>query len=48
MQFRLKIYQPDQPIVLSHVLPILEHLGLRVVDEVPHAVRVARQTRSAR
>ena len=40
MQFRFKIYQPDQPIVLSHVLPILEHLGLRVVDEVPHAVRV--------
>jgi glutamate dehydrogenase len=40
MQFRLKVYQPDQPIVLSHVLPILEHLGLRVVDEVPHAVRV--------
>jgi glutamate dehydrogenase len=40
MQFRLKVYQRDQPIVLSHALPILEHLGLRVVDEVPHAVRV--------
>ncbi|MGE5650019.1 MAG: NAD-glutamate dehydrogenase domain-containing protein, partial [Bacillota bacterium] len=40
MQFRLKAYQRDQPIVLSHALPILEHLGLRVVDEVPHAVRV--------
>ena len=43
MHFRLKVYQPDQPIVLSHVLPILEHLGLRVVDEVPHSVRVGRQ-----
>jgi glutamate dehydrogenase len=40
MHFRLKAYQRDQPIVLSHALPILEHLGLRVVDEVPHAVRV--------
>ena len=40
MQFRFKIYQPDEPLVLSHVLPVLEHLGLRVVDEVPHAVRV--------
>ena len=40
MQFRFKIYQPDQPVILSHVLPILEHLGLRVADEVPHAVRV--------
>ncbi len=40
MQFRFKVYQPDQRLVLSHVLPVLEHMGLRVVDEVPHAVRV--------
>jgi len=40
MQFRCKVYQPDQAIVLSHVLPVLEHLGLRVVDEVPHVVPV--------
>jgi glutamate dehydrogenase len=40
MQFRVKVYQKGQPIVLSHALPLLEHLGLRVVDEVPHAVRV--------
>jgi len=40
MQFRCKIYQADQPIILSHALPLLEHLGLRVVDEVPHGVRV--------
>jgi glutamate dehydrogenase len=39
-QFRCKIYQTDQPIILSQVLPILEHLGLRVIEEVPHAVRV--------
>jgi glutamate dehydrogenase len=39
MQFRFKIYQPDKPLVLSHVLPVLEHMGLRVVDEIPHSVR---------
>ena len=39
-QFRCKIYQPDQAIVLSDVLPVLEHLGLRVVDEVPHVIRI--------
>lgn len=40
MQFRFKIYQPDQPLILSHVLPVLEHMGLRVVEEIPHTVRV--------
>ena len=40
MQFRFKIYQPGERLVLSQVLPVLEHLGLRVVDEVPHPVRV--------
>lgn len=40
MQFRFKIFQPGQPLVLSHVLPLLEHMGLRVVDEIPHAVKV--------
>lgn len=40
MQFRFKIYQPGERLVLSQVLPVLEHLGLRVVDEVPHAIRV--------
>ncbi len=39
-QFRFKLFHPDRPIVLSQVLPMLEHLGLRVVDEIPHRVRI--------
>jgi len=39
-QIRLKVFHPDEPVHLSHVLPMLEHLGLRVIDEVPHALRV--------
>ncbi|MGZ8622420.1 MAG: NAD-glutamate dehydrogenase domain-containing protein, partial [Solirubrobacterales bacterium] len=38
---RFKVFVPGDPIVLSQVLPMLEHLGLRVIDEVPHAVRLA-------
>ncbi|TVR98044.1 MAG: NAD-glutamate dehydrogenase, partial [Rhodospirillales bacterium] len=41
-QMRLKIYHPEAAIVLSLVMPMLENLGLRVIDEVPHAVRVGR------
>ncbi len=37
---RFKIYHPGAPMVLSDVLPMLEHLGLKVLDEVPHAVTV--------
>jgi glutamate dehydrogenase len=42
-QFRFKIFHPDRPVVLSDVLPMLEHLGLRVNDEEPHAVRVSKE-----
>ena len=35
---RLKIYHPDRPVPLSDVLPMLEDMGLRVIDEVPHAI----------
>ncbi len=37
---RLKLFHPDVPIPLSHVLPLLEAFGLRVLDEVPHIVRM--------
>jgi len=40
-QLRFKVFHRDRPIVLSHVLPMLENLGLCVVDEIPHRVRVA-------
>ena len=38
-QFRFKIFQPDTPLPLSDVLPMLEHMGVRVLDELPHRVR---------
>ncbi len=34
-----KVYNVDQAIPLSDVLPMLEDLGLRVLDEVPYHVR---------
>ncbi|MFO1153738.1 MAG: NAD-glutamate dehydrogenase [Rhodospirillales bacterium] len=37
---RLKLFHPDAPIPLSHVLPLLEAFGLRVMTEVPHAIEV--------
>ena len=36
-----KVYNPDTAIPLSDVLPMLEHMGLRVLDEVPHVVSPA-------
>jgi len=41
-QLRFKLFHPDEPIVLSQVLPMLEDLGLRVIDEVPHNIQVQR------
>jgi glutamate dehydrogenase len=38
---RFKIYGAGAPLALSDVLPVLEHLGLRVVTEVPYAVTPA-------
>jgi len=36
---RFKIYQPDDPLALSDVLPIFEDLGFKVIDEMgPHMV----------
>lgn len=34
-----KLYQADQPLALSDVLPILENLGLRVLGEFPYRLR---------
>ncbi|MBK8909368.1 MAG: NAD-glutamate dehydrogenase [Rhodospirillales bacterium] len=39
-RMRFKVYRPKQPIILSEVLPMLEHLGLRVIDEIPYAVPI--------
>ena len=36
---RFKIYHPYTPVALSDVLPMLEHLGLRVMEEIPFRVQ---------
>jgi len=36
---RLRLYHWDEPIVLSDVLPVLENMGLRMLDESPFAIR---------
>ena len=38
-RFRFKIYRRRQPVPLSDILPMLEHLGLKVMDEFPQAIR---------
>jgi glutamate dehydrogenase len=38
---RLKIYGAGRPVPLSEVLPMLEDMGLRVIDEVPYDIRPA-------
>jgi glutamate dehydrogenase len=35
---RLKLFHAEQPIVLSDVLPMLENMGLRVIEEHPHQI----------
>jgi glutamate dehydrogenase len=39
-EFRFKVYQRNQTIPLSDALPILENMGLRVMGELPHEVRL--------
>jgi len=38
-EIHFKIYVPGAPIPLSDVLPMLEHMGLKVISEVPYHVR---------
>ena len=35
---RFKLFQADKPIILSDALPVLENMGLRVIDEWPQAI----------
>ncbi len=35
----LKVFSPHGQIPLSDVLPMLEHMGLKVIDEVPYEIR---------
>ncbi|HZT50595.1 MAG TPA: NAD-glutamate dehydrogenase [Stellaceae bacterium] len=38
---RFKIYRLSEPVPLSDILPMLEHMGLKVIAEVPYAVAPA-------
>jgi glutamate dehydrogenase len=38
---RLKLYQAGAPLPLSDVLPLLEHLGVRALDQRPYDVQAA-------
>ena len=38
-EFRFGLYHTGDPVPLSDVLPMLENMGLTVVDEVPHCIR---------
>ncbi|NKB20063.1 MAG: NAD-glutamate dehydrogenase [Alphaproteobacteria bacterium] len=35
-EVRFKLFHRDTPLPLSDVLPVLENMGLRVIDEIPH------------
>ena len=38
-ELRLKIYRLAAPVALSDILPMLEHMGLKVIAEVPYEVK---------
>jgi glutamate dehydrogenase len=40
-QLRLKMFRTGERISLSDILPVLEHLGMTVVDERPYRIRAA-------
>ena len=39
-EIRFTLMRPGDPLVLSEVLPLLEDLGVTVVDERPHEIRI--------
>jgi len=43
-QLSFKLFHMDTPIPLSDVLPVLENLGLRVIDEHPYAIQTEQRT----
>ena len=43
-QVRLKLYNKNEPITLSDVLPMLENFGLRVINEHPYEVKSKKGT----
>ncbi|OGT53287.1 MAG: NAD-glutamate dehydrogenase [Gammaproteobacteria bacterium RIFCSPHIGHO2_12_FULL_42_13] len=39
-KLRLKLFHPEETIVLSDVLPTLENMGLRIIGERPHEIKL--------
>ncbi|ROO89947.1 glutamate dehydrogenase [Actinocorallia herbida] len=44
-EIRLKIYHRGEPISLSHVLPLLQNMGVEVVDERPYEINTGDRSR---
>jgi len=44
-QLGFKLCVPKQPIALSDILPVLENMGLKVISEVPHPIRLPKEGR---
>lgn len=42
--FRFKLFRVNKTIPLSDVVPILEKMGLRIISERPHEIRISNQT----
>lgn len=38
-ELRLKVYHGGRPVALSDILPVLEHMGLRSISEMPYEIK---------
>ena len=38
-ELRMKVYHIGQPVALSDILPVLEHMGLRSISEMPYEIK---------
>ena len=43
-RFFLKLYQPNTPLSISDILPILENMGLKVITETPYEISLEEGT----
>ena len=42
----LKLYQKNEPLIISDILPILENMGLKVITETPYQITLQEPTRT--
>ena len=45
-KFRIKLYHPGAPVILSDILPILTDMGMRVISEIPNEIKPDDSTKS--